>query len=67
MEGVYELMRITMGMKNSTGYFRDQMHRILEGKMDPVIHLESQKADLQKIPEHIRKTRRLDLTKHGIL
>ena len=35
--------------------------------MDPVVHLESQKADLLKIPEHIRKTRRLDLAKHGIL
>ena len=55
MEGVYEFMRIAMGMKNSAGYFQDQMHRILEGKMDPVVHLESQKADLLKIPEHIGK------------
>ena len=67
MEGVYEFMRITMGMKNSAGYFQDQMHRILEGKMGPVVYLESQKADLLKIPDHIRKTRRLDLTNHGIL
>ena len=41
MEGMYEFMQITMGMKNSVGYFQDQIRKILEGRMDLVVHLDS--------------------------
>jgi hypothetical protein len=67
MEGVYEFMRIIIGTKNSAGYFQDQMQRTLEGRMDPVVHLDSQKTSLSHIPDRIRNARRLNLTEHGIL
>ena len=43
------------------------MTRILEGRMEPVVHLPSQQASLDKVHLKIRKGQRLNLMNHGVL
>ena len=54
MDACYHFTRITMGQLNSGGYFQIQMRRILEGHMDPVVHLPTQQDSLDKIPATLR-------------
>ena len=56
-----------MGQLNSRGYFQMQMILILEGRMEPVVHLPAQQTSLDKIPLSIRDKPRLNLTEHGVL
>jgi hypothetical protein len=67
MDACYHFTHITMGQLNSGGYFQMQMRRILEGRMEPVVHLPAQQTSLDKIPMSIRDRPRLNLTEHGVL
>ena len=58
--------KVLLSMGRVFQLLQDQMHMIRTGKMDPVVHLESQKASVLKIPEYVRQPRQLDLIKHEI-
>ena len=47
--------------------FQMQMKQILEGRMEPVVHLPAQQTSLDKIPMSIRDRPQLNLTEHGVL
>ena len=60
-EATYEFTRVTMGMRNSAGWYAYMMTRILDGSMDPVIHLKSQRECYDKLPTELRDAHRPNL------
>ena len=66
-DATYEFLRVTMGMRNSAGWYSYMMSRILDGSMDPVTHLDSQRKALAKVPARIRDAHRPNLFNKGVL
>ena len=65
-DATYEFTRCTMGMKNSAGHYSYMMTRILEGTIEPDLHLESQKLAYARIPEHLKNKPRINLLGPGL-
>ena len=66
-DSIYSFTRITMGQSSSAGWFQHMMQRVLEGNMEPVTHLDSQKQALQRLPSNIRNSPLTNLFKDGVL
>jgi len=62
-DATYEFTRVTMGMRNSAGWYAYMMTRILDGSMDPVIHLDNQREFYNKLPAELRDAHRPNLLK----
>ena len=60
-DATYEFTRVTMGMRNSAGWYSYMMTRILDGSMDPVTHLASQREMFNKLPAELRNAHRPNL------